>query len=129
MSDASGLNDFFGWNKLLMGWMKDEEVRCVQSQNSSTHYLVDNTNSVGTKLLLINLAPGVTIALESRPSYSRNQGLLVYKIDTNINHGDGPIIAEKNTMDKGQKKTFGSWTIEVKDSSPAGLLVNVSKSN
>jgi M6 family metalloprotease-like protein len=129
MSDASGLNDFFGWNKLLMGWMKDEEVRCVQSQNSSTHYLVDNTNSVGTKLLLINLAPGVTIAMESRLSYSKNQGLLVYKIDTNINHGDGPIIAEKNTMDKGQKKTFGSWTIEVKDSSPAGLLVNVSKSN
>jgi M6 family metalloprotease-like protein len=129
MSDSSGLDDFFGWNKLLMGWMKDDEVRCVQNQNSSTHYLVDNRSSVGTKLLLINLAPGVTIAMESRLFYSKNQGLLVYKIDTNTNHGDGPITAEKNTMDKGQKKTFDGWTIEVKDSSPTGLLVNVTKSN
>jgi M6 family metalloprotease-like protein len=129
MSDSSGLDDFFGWNKLLMGWMKDDEVRCVQSENSSTHYLVDNRSSVGTKLLLINLAPGVTIAMESRLFYSKNQGLLVYKIDTNTNHGDGPITAEKNTMDKGQKKTFDGWTIEVKDSSPTGLLVNVTKSN
>jgi len=129
MSDGSGLNDFFGWNKLLMGWMKDEEVRCIQNQSATTHYLADNTSSVGTKLLLINLAPGVTIAMESRPFYSKNQGLLVYKIDTNINHGDGPITAEKNTMDKGQKKTFDNWTIEVKDTSPTGLLVNVSKAN
>jgi M6 family metalloprotease-like protein len=129
MSDSSGLDDFFGWNKLLMGWMKDDEVRCVQSENSSTHYLVDNRSSVGTKLLLINLAPGVTIAMESRLFYSKNQGLLVYKIDTNTNHGDGPITAEKNTMDKGQKKTFDGWTIEVKDSSPTGLLVNLTKSN
>jgi M6 family metalloprotease-like protein len=129
MSDGRGLNDFFGWNKLLMGWMKDDEVRCVQNQTSSTHYLADNTSSVGSKLLLINLAPGVTIAMESRLFYSKNQGLLVYKIDTNTNHGDGPITAEKNTMDKGQKKTFDGWTIEVKDSSPTGLLVNVSKTN
>ena len=129
MSDASRLTDFFAWNKLLMGWMKDDEVRCIQNQSSTTHYLADHTSPVGTKLLLINLAPGVTIALESRPSYSRNQGLLVYKIDTNTNHGDGPITAEKNTMDKGQKKTFDGWTIEVKDSSPTGILVNVSKTN
>lgn len=127
MSDASGLTDFFGWNKLLMGWVKDEEVRCLQNQSATTHYLSGNTSSVGTKLLLINLAPGVTLALESRTYYSDNQGLLVYKIDTNINHGDGPITAEKNTLDKGQKKTFGNWTIEVKDSTPTGLLVSVIK--
>jgi hypothetical protein len=67
--------------------------------------------------------------MESRLFYSKNQSLLVYKIDTNINHGDGPITAEKNTMDKGQKKTFDNWTIEVKDTTPTGLLVNVSKAN
>jgi len=65
--------------------------------------------------------------MESRTYYSKNQGLLVYKIDTNINHGDGPITAEKNTLDKGQKKTFGNWTIEVKDSTTTGLLVSVVK--
>jgi M6 family metalloprotease-like protein len=127
MSDSSGLDDFFAWNKLLMGWVKDEEVRCLQNQSATTHYLAGRTSSVGPKLLLINLAPGVTLAMESRTYYSKNQGLLIYKIDTNINHGDGPITAEKNTLDKGQKKTFGNWTIEVKDSTTTGLLVSVVK--
>ena len=129
MSDASLQSEFFVWNKLLMGWIKDEEVRCVQNQSTSTHYLVDNTTSVGTKLLLINLAPGVTIAMESRNNYSSGQGLLVYKIDTNISHGDGPITAEKLLLRKGEKKSIDNWTIDVKDTSATGLIVNVSKTN
>ena len=129
MSDASSLNEFFGWNKLLMGWIKDEEVRCIQNQASSTHYLSDFSNSLGTKLLLINLKPGVTIAMESRNNYSSGQGLLVYKIDTNINHGDGPITAEKLLLRKGEKKSIDNWNIEVKDTSTTGLLVSVIKSS
>ena len=129
MSDASSLNEFFGWNKLLMGWIKDEEVRCVQNQVSTTHYLSDFSSSVGTKLLLVNLKPGVTIAMESRNNYSSGQGLLVYKIDTNINHGDGPITAEKLLLRKGEKRTMDNWNIELIDNSSKGLLVSVIKSS
>ena len=129
MSDASGLTDFFGWSKLLMGWIKDEEVRCVQNQISSTHYLSDFSNSLGTKLLLINVKPGVTIAMESRDNYSSGQGLLLYKIDTNISHGDGPITAEKLLLRKGEKRSIDNWNIELIDNSSTGLLVSVSKTN
>ena len=129
MSDASSLNEFFGWNKLLMGWIKDEEVRCVQNQISSTHYLSDFSNSLGTKLLLINVKPGVTIAMESRNNYSSGQGLLVYKIDTNISHGDGPITAEKLLLRKGEKRSIDNWNIELIDNTSTGLLVSVSKAN
>lgn len=129
MSDARGLTDFFGWSKLLMGWIKDEEVRCVQNQISSTHYLSDFSNSLGTKLLLINVKPGVTIAMESHNNYSLGQGLLVYKIDTNISHGDGPITAEKLLLRKGEKRSIDNWNIELIDNSSTGLLVNVSKTN
>jgi M6 family metalloprotease-like protein len=129
MSDASGLTDFFGWSKLLMAWIKDEEVRCVQNQDSSTHYLSDFSNSLGTKLLLINVKPGVTIAMESRNNYSSGQGLLVYKIDTNINHGDGPITAEKLLLTKGEKRSIDNWNIELIDNTSTGLLVSVSKIN
>ena len=129
MSDAGLQSDFFGWNKLLMGWMKDEEVRCVQNQSSSTHYLADHTNSVGTKLLLINLKPGITIAIESRPQSSKSQALLVYKIDSNIHHGEGPITAEKFLMSKGEIKNMDNWSIEVKESAPTGLIVSLIKSS
>jgi M6 family metalloprotease-like protein len=129
MSDASFQSDFFGWNKLLMSWMKDDEVRCIQNQSSSTHYLADHTSSLGTKLLLVNLKPGVTIAMESRPQSSQSQALLVYKIDSSINHGDGPITTEKFLMSKGDTKSTENWRIEVKDSSSTGLLVSLIKSN
>jgi M6 family metalloprotease-like protein len=129
MSDAGLQSDFFGWNKFLMGWMKDEEVRCIQNQSSSTHYLADHTSSLGTKLLLVNLKPGVTIAMESRPQSSQSQALLVYKIDSSINHGEGPITAEKFLMSKGDTKSIENWRIEVKDSSSTGLLVSLIKSN
>jgi M6 family metalloprotease-like protein len=127
MSDASSLTEFFGWNKLLMGWIKDEEVRCVHNQISTTHYLSDFASSLGTKLLLLNLKPGVTIAMESRNNYSSGQGLLIYKIDTNIHHGDGPITAEKLLLRKGEKRTIDSWNIELIDNSSKGLLVNLIK--
>ena len=129
MSDASLQSDFFGWSKLLMGWIKDEEVRCVQNQISSTHYLSDFSNSLGTKLLLINVKPGVTIAMESHNNYSSGQGLLVYKIDTNISHGDGPITAEKLLLRKGEKRSIDNWNIELIDNTSTGLLVSVSKTN
>jgi hypothetical protein len=112
-----------------MGWIKDEEVRCVQNQISSTHYLSDFSNSLGTKLLLINVKPGVTIAMESRNNYSSGQGLLVYKIDTNISHGDGPITAEKLLLRKGEKRSIDNWNIELIDNTSTGLLVSVSKTN
>jgi hypothetical protein len=112
-----------------MGWIKDEEVRCVQNQSSSTHYLSDFSSSLGTKLLLINLKPGVTIAMESRNNYSSGQGLLLYKIDTNINHGDGPITAEKLLLRKGEKRVMDNWNIELIDNTSKGLLVSVIKSS
>jgi hypothetical protein len=112
-----------------MSWMKDDEVRCIQNQSSSTHCLADHTSSLGTKLLLVNLKPGVTIAMESRPQSSQSQALLVYKIDSSINHGDGPITTEKFLMSKGDTKSIENWRIEVKDSSSTGLLVSLIKSN
>jgi len=80
------------------------------------------------KLVLINVASGITIAMESREIDSKNQGLLVYKIDSNINHGDGPISAEKKLLSKGESMKIDNWNIYVSDTSPSGLIVKVEKS-
>jgi hypothetical protein len=67
--------------------------------------------------------------MESRDNYSSGQGLLLYKIDTNISHGDGPITAEKLLLRKGEKRSLDNWNIELIDNSSTGLLVSVSKTN
>lgn len=128
MSENSG--DFFGWNKLLMGWIKDDEIRCIQNQPESTHYLVDINNANGPKLTLLNVAPGVTIAMENRLDwFSNSTGLLIYKIDTNINHGDGPIIARKTLLTKnGERTQILDWSIEVIQKDKSGVLFNLKKS-
>jgi M6 family metalloprotease-like protein len=129
MSEGGSLvPGFFGWNRLLMGWLSDSEIRCIKNQNSTTHFLSNIDNVTDPKLVLINVASGITIAMESRVIDSKNQGLLVYKIDSNTNHGDGPINAEKNLLSMGESIRLDNWNISVSATSPSGLIVKVEKS-
>jgi M6 family metalloprotease-like protein len=122
-------NEMLGWNKLLMGWYKDEEIRCTKSPINSNHFLVNISNPSGPKLVLVNLSFGKTIAIESRNGfgYEGYQELLVYKIDSSINHGDGPITARKSLISNiGVKTVFDSITIELLATSKDGVLFNIS---
>ncbi len=119
-------NEFFGWNKLLMGWLESNQVRCLSNQASSSHF-VETIDRPGSKpkLVLINLSVGVTLAIEGRTSPS--SGVLVYKIDTRINHGDGPITAQKSLLAPGQQLTLDGWTIKVNAIDNSGILFDVIK--
>ncbi|MDH4397411.1 MAG: hypothetical protein QE275_02400 [Actinomycetota bacterium] len=118
--------EFFGWNKLLMGWLDTHHVRCVSNQVSSSHFIETIDKPGGKpKLVLINLSSGVTLAIEGR--VSGPTGVLVYKIDTRINHGDGPIIAQKSLVSSGQQLTLEGWTIKVAAVDTSGILIDVLK--
>jgi hypothetical protein len=118
--------EFFGWNKLLMGWLEPYHLRCLSNQAASSHF-IEAIETAGNKpkLVLINLAAGVTLAVEGRSQWTR--GVLVYKIDTRINHGDGPIIAQKTLLSSGQQLTLDGWTIKVVAVDTSGFLVDVVK--
>lgn len=119
--------EFFGWNKLLNGWLGDTQMRCITNQSISYHYLerIDMA-SEKPKLTLINLAEGVTLGIETRYSGYGN-GVLVYKVDTRISHGDGPIIAQKSLLSTGRSLEIDGWRITPVDEDDNGLLVEVSK--
>lgn len=119
--------EFFGWNKLLMGWLESNHVRCLSNQASSSHFIeAIDTPGNKPKLVLINLSAGVTLAIEGRSQWT--SGVLVYKIDTRINHGDGPISAQKSLLGSGQQVTLDGWTIKVVAIDNSGFLVDVVKS-
>jgi hypothetical protein len=118
--------EFFGWNKLLMGWLEPYQVRCLSNQATSSHFIETiDTASGNPKLILINLSEGVTLAIEGRTQPSK--GVLAYKIDSRINHGDGPIIAQKSLLSSGQQLTLDGWTIKVVAVDTSGFLVDVVK--
>ena len=128
MANAN-LIELLGWNKLLMGWLEDSEVRCLSDQKASIHYLSSDDASKESKLLTINLAPGVTLAAESRKASSSESGLLLSFINTNTNHGQGPVLAQRFLMNKGDSKSLLGWRISVLESDTDGVLIEAIKTD
>ena len=125
---SSDLKAFANWNRFLMNWISDSEVRCITDQQKSTHYLADFTVPNQPKLLLINLAPGVTLAAETREGKD-SQNLFTYLIDTNLDNGDGPVRSYNKLVQIGESIEFYDWKMQVIESSKDGLLLEVSKGN
>jgi M6 family metalloprotease-like protein len=126
---SSSARDFFGWSKFLNDWFESQQVRCLSTQSSTVHY-IDSLELINRrpKLLLINLQEGVTIGVEVRKlSWSSSRGVLVYKIDSRINHGDGPITAEKDLLYEGKSLLIDGWRISVLEEGLEGLLVKVER--
>jgi hypothetical protein len=132
MANANRL-ELLQWNRLLMGWLNDTEVRCLSDQQSSVHYISDFTTNSDPKLLTINIAPGVTLAAETRSGKylggSIQPGLLLYTINTYISHGEGPILAQSTLVTKGQSKSMMGWEFTVLDFDTDGLLISVTKTD
>jgi M6 family metalloprotease-like protein len=126
---SSSASEFFGWSKFLNGWLDGEQVRCLNNQVETVHYLETlEASNKEPKLLLINLQEGVTIAIEFREHFSTlYRGVLVYKIDSRINHGDGPITAQSELLREGKSLTLDGWRISALEEGVAGMLLKVEK--
>ena len=123
---SSQIEVLSNWNRLLMGWLSDTEIRCLTDQSQSTHYLSDFTKKGQPQLILINLAPGVSLAAESR-IWGETQRLLLYVIDTNLSHGQGPLRSLNTLLKAGESKELFDWKFNVLETSKDGLLLEVSK--
>ena len=120
---------FLNWNKFLIGWLKDSEVRCISNQDTSFHYLSTNSGSSDAQLLTINLQEGVTLAAEARLLSKDKSGLLLYLINTYVSHGDGPILTFNKLFSQGEIKNLFGWEFSVLDSTSEGLLLQVKKTD
>lgn len=127
MSNSSP--EFFGWSKFLNGWLNSQQVRCLNNQKETVHYL-ESLEVLGEKpkMILINLQEGVMISIEVRQlNSSTARGALVYKIDSKINHGDGPITAEQVLILEGKSLVIDGWKISALEEGVEGMLIKVEK--
>ena len=116
------------WNRLLMGWLDEPEVRCLTSEPKSTHYLGPFDDNSEAKLMIINVSDGVTLAAEVR-DIAATKGLLVYTINTYVSHGEGPIQTYDMLMTKGMKRNIYGWEISILENDPKGVLFEVTKTD
>ena len=141
---------FFAWFMYLNGWITDSQIDCLPPEVSdSTHLLTPTSSRDGKKLIAITGDPGKLLMLEYRTGRvdedllsdgvcntgacagDRNEGLVIYFLDTTINHLRGPIsVPDKyysKTMVVGEKITYRGYKIEFLDKGRKGAYVRVGR--
>ncbi|MCD9145881.1 M6 family metalloprotease domain-containing protein [Streptomyces albireticuli] len=88
--------DLLGWHKWKLNWIKDDQVGCLNKGDSGEQILSPIEVPGGQKISVIKLSESQAIVAEVRTSKGLNNascssGVLIYKVDTEVNTGAGPI--------------------------------------
>ncbi|WP_020121661.1 M6 family metalloprotease domain-containing protein [Streptomyces canus] len=90
-------NDLLGWHKWKLGWLDPTQVDCVTAPGTSEYTLTPLARSgLGTKLLFLPLGGRTGYAVELRTREGNDEtvcrpGVLVYKVDADVDTGRGPV--------------------------------------
>ncbi|MGP4044062.1 M6 family metalloprotease domain-containing protein [Streptomyces sp. 2A115] len=100
-------NDLLGWHKWKLGWLDDSQVGCVAEAGTTEHVLTPLAEpGTGGKLVFVPLGPRTGYAIELRTLAGNDEavcksGVLIYKVDADIDTGHGPITVVDSTKDSG----------------------------
>ncbi|GGJ23246.1 M6 family metalloprotease domain-containing protein [Streptomyces brasiliensis] len=94
--DWGGNNDLLGWHKWKLGWLDPSQVSCAAAKGSTEYKLTPLSRPGGRKLVFVPIDGRTGYALELRTRGGNDEtvchpGVLVYKVDANVDTGRGPI--------------------------------------
>jgi M6 family metalloprotease-like protein len=154
MGNVFGLDELHGWQRWYLNWIEDSQVACLdESAPKETVHLISPLAAAakGTKSVILKLSPSSALAIEVMRSSPENtfpsayEGVVVYKIDTNLPGGKGSISIISNagksqptkggragligTLRVGESVKYEKYTIKVLKNAAEGDYVSVSKVN
>lgn len=100
-------NDLLGWHKWKLGWLDAAQVGCVTERGTAQYTLTPLARSgLGTKLLFVPLDRRTGYAVELRTREGNDEtvcrpGVLVYRVDANVDTGRGPVQVYDARRDSG----------------------------
>ncbi|KPI21872.1 M6 family metalloprotease domain protein [Actinobacteria bacterium OK074] len=100
-------NDLLGWHKWKLGWLDDTQVVCASARATTAEYtLTPLARPGGTKLVVVPLGMKTAYALELRTREGNDltvcrPGVLIYRVDTDVDTGEGPITVYDSQRDSG----------------------------
>ena len=123
-----------GFSRFLAGWVESSAVRCASPTTTSRHYLTAlNSESANTRprLLVVPLSASSAIVADYRAPNTwspdlKTATLVVYRVDTTVDHGNGPITLVGLIEQAGGTLTSGSVKISTKSMNAAGVVLEVS---
>ncbi|MCP9958582.1 MULTISPECIES: M6 family metalloprotease domain-containing protein [Streptomyces] len=104
--DWGANNDLLGWHKWKLGWLDDHQVRCASERGTREYTLTPLARSGGVKLAVVPLSDLDGYALEVRTREGNDEavcdpGVLIYRVRTDVDTGQGPVIVEDGERDSG----------------------------
>jgi M6 family metalloprotease-like protein len=149
MNYAMGASkEWIGWNRWIIGFLSDKQVRCVTNQPRTVHQLEAISSPMqGTKIVVVRTSKFKSLVIESRRNTrydagasEASNGLLVYQVDTRVSSGRGPIrvVRKSSSTDPmfvdaplraGESLSVAGFTITNLGSGPNGDTVEMLRTN
>ncbi|MFI6037517.1 M6 family metalloprotease domain-containing protein [Streptomyces sp. NPDC051315] len=104
--DWGANNDLLGWHKWKLGWLDADQINCVAARGTSEYALTPLFRPGGPKLVFVPLDRRTGYAVELRTRGGNDEavcrpGILIYKVDANIDTGMGPVNVFDSQRDSG----------------------------
>ena len=129
--------EIFAWSRWQLGWLLDTQVACVKSFPASVQ-LTPLPIPGGIKAVVVPLTETTALVVESRQILGydfrlRKEGALVYKIDTSVATGEGPIVVGSISkppdasalLGPGEVWNWDGYSVTVKEMTPERDLVEI----
>ena len=125
--------EFNGWSRFLAGWLNPNWVICASPRFQSPHFLSALSSDKiidKPRILVLPLNSYSAVVAELRvpnmwqPSL-KSPTLVVYRVDTSIDHGNGPIKLVGTTDQKNGTITTDGVIISVAEIDNAGIVIEV----
>ncbi|MFJ7271862.1 M6 family metalloprotease domain-containing protein [Streptomyces sp. NPDC099050] len=100
--DWGANNDLLGWHKWKLGWLDSNQISCAGKSGVSDHVLSPLAVEGGTKLAFVPVSESAGYAVEVRTRAGNDEavckpGVLVYKVDSDVDTGRGPVTVSDST--------------------------------
>lgn len=95
-----------GWHKWKLGWLDDDQVSCASTPGTHEAALSPLETRGGTKLAVIPMSESAAYVVEVRTRAGNDDavcrpGILVYRVDGDVDTGQGPVSVRDSTPDSG----------------------------
>jgi M6 family metalloprotease-like protein len=126
-------SEFSGWSRFLAGWIEPNWVRCATPRTPTRHYLsalnADKSEDKPRILVLpLNSQSAIIAELRTPGVWQTNiksPTLVVYRVDTGIAHGNGPIVLIGTTDQIGGTISTDGIKFTVKGLNSSGVVVDI----
>ncbi|CAL9448626.1 hypothetical protein SUDANB58_02404 [Streptomyces sp. enrichment culture] len=104
--DWGANNDLLGWHKWKLGWLDAAQVHCAAAPGTREYTLTPLARAGGSKLVFVPLDARSGYAVELRTRGGNDEvvcrpGVLVYKVDADVDTGMGPVRVYDSRRDSG----------------------------